>query len=111
MKGIKEIREDNRVIVKTVAEDGINGWVTMKGKTFRFVASFGGGWDHVSVSLQKRCPTWEEMCIIKDIFFRENECCVEYHPAKMDYVNLHPYCLHIWKPQGVDIPKPPKIFV
>ena len=28
-----------------------------------------------------------------------------------DYVNVHPYCLHIWRPQHQDLPKPPKIFV
>jgi hypothetical protein len=27
----------------------------------RVIASDGEGWDHVSVSLPDRCPTWEEM--------------------------------------------------
>ena len=65
----------------------------------------------MSVSHKNRCPTWAEMCIIKDIFFEEAECCVEYHPAKSNYVNIHPNCLHIWKPQNRSIPVPPKIFV
>lgn len=73
--------------------------------------SNGGGWDHVSVSHKNRCPTWAEMCIIKDIFFDEEECCVEYHPAKSKYVNIYPNCLHIWKPQNRSIPVPPKVFV
>lgn len=34
-----------------------------------------------------------------------------YHPAKADYVNLHPLCLHLWRPTGAEMPKPPKIFV
>lgn len=58
-----------------------------------------------------RCPTWSEMCAVKDIFFRDDECCVEYHPAKKDYVNVYEHCLHIWKPQGAELPMPPKIFV
>lgn len=33
------------------------------------VVSDGDDWDHVSVSLQNRCPTWDEMCWIKAIFF------------------------------------------
>ena len=73
--------------------------------------SNGGGWDHVSVSYPKRCPTWEEMCKIKEVFFLPDECCVEFHPAAEDYVNVHQYCLHIWRPQNVAIPKPPKIYV
>lgn len=73
--------------------------------------SWGGGWDHVSVSFRDRCPTWDEMCRVKDAFFNRDECCIEYHPAQADYVNLYPYCLHIWKPQALEIPKPPKNFV
>ena len=93
------------------ADDGGNGWVTIGGKMLFVVFSFGGGWDHVSVSLKNRCPTWDEMCVVKDVFFDKEECCIEYHPAEKDYVNFHPYCLHIWKPQNETIPTPPKIFV
>lgn len=111
MKTFDEIRGDRRFQKNESAEDGGNGWVTLRGKTFFAVYSNGGGWDHVSVSLRNRCPTWEEMCEIKGIFFRPDECCVEYHPASKDYVNVHPYCLHIWRPQKDELPKPPRIFV
>lgn len=89
--------------------------VPVGGKMFNVVASNGGGWEHVSVSPANRkrtiAPTWEEMCEIKRMFFQEDETVVEYHPAKADYVNLHPQCLHMWRPTGVEMPKPPKIFV
>lgn len=85
--------------------------VKKPGKPAVVVWSWGGGWDHVSVSFWDRCPTWEEMCRVKDKFFDPEECCIEYHPARSDYVNTFQYCLHIWKPQGIEIPKPPKIFV
>ena len=111
MKDFDEIRKDSRVTVRETFYDGMRGWVTIRGVTFVFVASNGGGWDHVSVSHGKRCPTWEEMCVVKDIFFRRDECCVEYHPAEKDYVNVHPNCLHIWKLQNLEMPKPPKNFV
>lgn len=71
------------------------------------VFSWGGGWDHVSASFPSRTPTWAEMAEIKRMFFREDEWCVEYHPAESEYVNMHPHCLHIWRPQKVDIPTPP----
>lgn len=64
-----------------------------------------------SVSVCAVAPTWEEMCEIKRMFFQENETVVEYHPAKADYVNLHPLCLHLWRPTVMHMPKPPKIFV
>lgn len=82
---------------------------------FRVPVGNGGGWEHVSVSPTNRkrttAPTWEEMCEIKRMFFQEDETVVEYHPAKADYVNLHPLCLHLWRSTGVEMPKPPKIFV
>lgn len=85
--------------------------VFMKGKSFLVIASDGGGWEHVSVSRKDRCPTWGEMCAIKDMFFDAEECVVQYHPPKSDYVNLHPYCLHLWKPTFAEVPRPPKFFV
>lgn len=58
------------------------------------------GWGHVSVTLtnNSRIPKWEEMCFIKDIFFDPEELCIQFHPKKSQYVNLHDKCLHIWQP-------------
>ena len=75
------------------------------------IASWAGGWEHVSVSLRNRCPTWDEMCLVKDIFWRDDECVVQFHPPKSEYVNLHPYCLHLWKKIGEAVELPPKSFV
>lgn len=101
-----------------MAGDGSNGCfkVYVDGRSFFVIASNGGGWDHVSVSPCNRkrqtCPTWEEMCEIKDMFFEPEEAAVEYHPAKSQYVNNHPYCLHLWKPNdGTELPLPPIPFV
>lgn len=77
----------------------------------RVIASWGSGWDHVSVSLQDRCPIWEEMCWIKRQFFDPSECVMQLHPQEADYVNNHPFCLHMWKPQSEAIPTPPSWMV
>jgi len=66
----------------------------------RIIASDGGGWDHVSVSLADRCPTWAEMCEVKDLFFRDDEVVIQLHPAKANHINMHPFCLHLWRPQS-----------
>lgn len=68
-------------------------------------------WDHVSVSARLRIPTWEEMCWIKSLFFEDDEVVVQYHPAKSQYVNLHPRTLHLWRPHNVVMPTPPSIAV
>lgn len=75
------------------------------------IASDGLGWEHVSVSLGTRCPTWEEMCRVKNIFWDEEDCVMQFHPSKSEYVNNHPYCLHLWRPIGVDFPTPSALLV
>lgn len=114
MRTQKEILDNPKVTVIQSGEDGGKGYVNIGrglGNGPGVVWSFGGGWDHVSVSFPNRCPTWDEMCKIKDIFFTPEECCVEYHPQKSRYVNVHPYCLHIWRPQNEKIPQPPMRYV
>lgn len=68
-------------------------------------------WEHVSVSLPNRCPNWEEMSFIKDLFFDEEDTVVQYHPKKSQHVNIHPYCLHLWGWNGGEFPCPPSILV
>lgn len=82
-----------------------------KDKKMAVIVSDGDGWDHVSVSLEDRCPTWEEMCVVKDIFFGPEEVAMQLHPAKPDYVNCHRHCLHLWRPQNRSIPMPPTYMV
>jgi hypothetical protein len=69
------------------------------------------GWEHVSVSLEKRCPTWDEMSYIKALFWSDDEAVMQLHPPKADHVNYHPYCLHLWRPMFEAIPLPPSMLV
>lgn len=89
--------------------DGNNG-VFAWGR-FRMIASDEGGWEHVSVSLADRTPTWSEMCRIKAMFWDAEDVVVQYHPAESDYVNFHPHCLHLWRPVGIEFPVPPSWMV
>jgi hypothetical protein len=70
-------------------------------------------WEHVSVSRAYHTPTWEQMCWVKDLFWGEDETVIQYHPAKQDYVNCHPNCLHMWRPtrHKDKLPLPPPILV
>lgn len=82
----------------------------------RVIASRGEGqdqfddWDHVSVSLPDHCPSWSQMSFIKDLFFEPHEVAMQLHPVS-EYVNNHPYCLHLWRPLRAAIPLPPSILV
>jgi hypothetical protein len=78
----------------------------------RVIASSGGGWEHVSVSLtSKRIPRWVEMCKVKDLFFEDEETVVQYHPKKAEYVNNVSYVLHLWKKKGSEFELPPSLMV
>ena len=68
-------------------------------------------WEHVSVSTKTRAPNWTEMCFVKDLFWHDEEVVMQLHPARSDYVNCHPYCLHLWRPMEDDIPLPPSLLV
>jgi hypothetical protein len=37
------------------------------------------------------------MKLVKDMFWESNETVIQYHPAASEYVNTHPYCLHLWR--------------
>lgn len=80
---------------------------------FLCIASDGEGWEHVSVTVYdksmnqiNRTPTWDEMCFIKNKFWSEDATVIQFHPAKADYVNNHPYCLHLWRSTNEAQPKP-----
>lgn len=84
---------------------------TATGARLRCVASNGGGWDHVSVSLPNRCPNWPEMEHVKRSFFCAHETAMQLHVPTKDHISCHPYCLHIWRPHNMEIPLPPPIMV
>jgi len=77
----------------------------------RIVASNGEGWDHVSVSKEKKIPSWLEMDEIKRLFFKEDEIAFQLHAKPSDHINIHSNCLHIWRPHNLKIPEPPKFMV
>lgn len=108
--------ENSRITKGPLGSDrqhGLSGAFGIKYKkvTLFVIASNEFGWDHVSVSLPHRTPSWNEMNHVKDLFFEENETVVQFHPKKSEYVNFHPHVLHLWKKHGLEYELPPKFFV
>lgn len=64
-----------------------------------------GGYEHVSVAPRnkKLLPTWNDMCVLKDIFFSDEEEAYQIHPKKSEYVDLKSNCLHLWKPRNHEL--------
>lgn len=78
------------------------------------VASWGLGWDHVSVSRYSRItggnlvpPSWNDMEGVKRAFFWPHEAAFQIHPPLSAYVNCHPGVLHMWRSQAAEIELPP----
>lgn len=124
MRDIQEIRNTPGVVIKKEGQDGFGGSVfetyykngkikvnNSIDKTLHFIFSNGCGFEHLSVSTPIKTPTWEQMCKMKEIFWEDDEVCMQLHPKKEEYVNNHNNCLHIWKPIEKEIPTPPSIMV
>lgn len=81
-------------------------------RLFSFMASIdrepGGGtaWEHVSISLMKNgtdCPSWEEMCETKSLFWNDDEEVHQIHPKAGEYLHAvqnKANILHLWRPAG-----------
>ena len=95
-------------------EDGFSLLYNTAGITYGVVASWGEGWEHVSITIERpkqRVPTWDEMCMFKNLFWLPEETVVQYHPAKTQYVNAPKNVLHLWRPINEKLPTPPQNFV
>jgi hypothetical protein len=115
-----KVPESNRITKGAYSSDksfGNNGaFVINRGRTsFHVIASDGVGWEHVSVHCvsegKERTPTWSEMCFIKDMFWDEQDCVIQFHPPKSEYINMHKHTLHLWRSINEPVPIPNKILV
>jgi hypothetical protein len=106
---------DVRSRIASSDSDGWNGVfiVPLEGEFWNVQIADGAGWKHLSVSnaQKKVMPSWNIMARLKDLFFGDDEWAVAYFPARQDYVNDHPFCLHVWAPLNETLPKPPVVLV
>lgn len=121
MRNLREL--DSRRVPENSPEARFYGWngdetcgifvlpSDVDGHDLRIIASTGDGWDHVSVSRADRCPIWREMEQVKRRFFADTETAMQLHVPPSAHISVHPYCLHLWRPQSVDIPRPPEWMV
>ena len=87
--------------------------VPMEGEFWQVRLSDGMGWRHLSVTnaQRKALPTWNVMCRLKEAFWGDDEWVVQFHPPKEEYINDHPFVLHLWSPLNDTLPRPPIVLV
>lgn len=93
--------------------NGVFEVVGPRGIKLRLIVSDEMGWEHVSVRPvnKTRCPTWDEMCFVKDLFWGEDEVVVQFHPKRSKYINNANNVLHLWKRVGAEFEMLPTILV
>lgn len=64
-----------------------------------FFAIEHGRW-HLSIAHPKRLPTWEEVREARYHFLPDGVLMAMLLPPKEEYVNVHPFCFHLWEIQG-----------
>jgi len=47
------------------------------------------------------------MEFVRRRFFRDDETVMQLHVPVSEHINAHPNCLHLWRPQQLEIPRPP----
>lgn len=68
----------------------------------QLIEEFGAEWlpegvyKHVSLSHPNRLPSWAEIKIVKEKFFGDTTV-IQVLPDSSRYINIHPYCMHLWK--------------
>jgi hypothetical protein len=56
----------------------------------------GRRWLHVSASRPSKLPNWEDMREVKNTFIGRDRKAIQVLPPQAEYVNDHPYVLHLW---------------
>lgn len=104
MRTPDDIRKDDRLLFNIDKDEFMIGSIKLgTGYYLNFIAGRNeDGYEHVSVStMTSKLPTWEEMSIVKDIFWDDEEMVVQLHPKKSMYVNIAEV-LHLWRPADGD---------
>lgn len=60
------------------------------------IQSDGREWLHVSFSRARRLPSYADLKLVKREFIGDDKKAVMVFPERENYVDIHPYCLHLW---------------
>jgi len=102
-KGAFEIPLENNRLMIIIADDGLD-------------APEPHQWEHISVRIVDNdgsnvTPSWADMNAAKNVFWDAEDCVVQFHPPRSQYVNRHPHVLHMWRSVNWRMPQPPKWMV
>lgn len=112
MKPVDEIVNNRRISNAVIGADGFSCDVRIIGYAASLIVSWGAGWEHASISPYNNViPTWDDMCLLKDLIWRDDEAVIQIHPAKAEYVNNMKNALHLWRCTYKEMVLPPSCLV
>lgn len=79
---------------------------------FSYVVSSDEEWEVLSIANEKRYPTYEELRMAKELFFKPDEYAVQYYPPHNDHVPIvkeAQYMIYLMRPKLNKFPTPPVI--
>lgn len=108
MRDIKTLtREYNATlwgIRREIASDSYFGYISLPDcGTCTVIWGYNeSGYEHVSVAPKRKwvIPTWDDMTVLKSVFFDDDEEAYQIMPKGSEYVNLKTNCLHLWRPKN-----------
>jgi hypothetical protein len=59
-------------------------------------------WLHVSCAHADKLPSWSDLREVKTVFCGPKRLALSILPSEAEYVNIHPYVLHLWCPLDHD---------
>ena len=102
----------HRVLKQFAVESGANVLgmqahiIPFRGRKLEVISSVdkasNGTWEHVSVVVRgaNKCPDWDTMCFVRQLFWDDEDEVIQIHPKRSRYVNAHNTCLHLWRLVG-----------
>lgn len=74
------VRQDGMTVISEVAEYAKRLWL------------------HVSCAHASKLPSWADLREVKTVFCGPQRLALSIMPSEAEYVNIHPYVLHLWCP-------------
>ena len=72
MRTVKQILNNKFLKIVKIGLDGFQGFYNdpITNRSWQFVFSWGGGWEHLSISSINKTPSWDLMCKLKEMFWK-----------------------------------------
>ena len=73
----------------------------------RIIVSVDAGQWHLSISTATASPSYKEIKAARYKYIPDDVLMAQLFPSQKEFVNLHPYCHHLWEIKDINHPLAP----